>query len=150
MTEANLSLSTSGGPVEVGSIRAHDAIIRTRGGDVKVNRERSRVSSTHSGWCPLPVVQGDEPHLITTHNATKPHQGDELSASNVFVGTGGGGVSLRRLIGQMVNVTTAGGAVAATSLYGERLDLRSGKGCSKTRILPSYSGAACGQRRKKA
>jgi len=43
VTEANLSLSTSGGPVEVGSIRAHDAIIRTRGGDVKVNRERSSV-----------------------------------------------------------------------------------------------------------
>lgn len=42
VTEANLSLSTSGGNVDLGSIRAHDASISTRGGAVKVGGSRGQ------------------------------------------------------------------------------------------------------------
>ena len=53
-------------------------------------------------------------------------QGGELSASNVSVETGGGGVQLKRLIGQLVRVSTEGGPIGVTALYGECLYLTSG------------------------
>ena len=53
-------------------------------------------------------------------------QGGELSASNVSVETGGGGVQLKRLIGQLVRVSTEGGPIGVTALYGECFNLTSG------------------------